>query len=465
MRIHDEPRGATGARPARPVLPHPLAALWSAFVLVHLLLITLALFGPGYPLGDVEVVYRRWAENAMTGNIVGITENFVYPLLALVPIVGAFALGGPAYLGTWFVLATAVNAGAFFVLVRSHRPAAWWWLIFLTLLGPVALLRIDAVTVPLCIVALLWLRRRPLWGTVLLTMATWIKIWPVAALAALFVASTLRWRMLGVAAAVTAAVVGVAGALSLARGSGIHVLSFVGEQAGRGIQIESPIAVPWLWQAALGVPGSFIYYDQQILTFQVAGAGTAAASAAMTPLLALAAAAVLLLGVRAQRRGVGWLALFPPLTLALTVTLIAVNKVGSPQFISWLAAPIILGLVLNGRAWRTPALLALALAALTQLVYPYLYDWLLVAHPLMILVLTVRNLLEFVLLGWALVTLHRLASTAQPAPGQPAPGQPASGQPASGQPASGQPASDRFNSKPLTPKPLTPKPLTRKPLT
>ena len=465
MRIHDEPRGATGARPARPVLRHPLAALWSAFVLVHLLLITLAWFGPGYPLGDVEVVYRRWAENAMTGNIVGITENFVYPLLALVPIVGAFALGGPAYLGTWFVLATAVNAGAFFVLVRSHRPAAWWWLIFLTLLGPVALLRIDAVTVPLCIVALLWLRRRPLWGTVLLTMATWIKIWPVAALAALFVASTLRWRMLGVAAAVTAAVVGVAGALSLARGSGIHVLSFVGEQAGRGIQIESPIAVPWLWQAALGVPGSFIYYDQQILTFQVAGAGTAAASAAMTPLLALAAAAVLLLGVRAQRRGVGWLALFPPLTLALTVTLIAVNKVGSPQFISWLAAPIILGLVLNGRAWRTPALLALALAALTQLVYPYLYDWLLVAHPLMILVLTVRNLLEFVLLGWALVTLHRLASTAQPAPGQPAPGQPASGQPASGQPASGQPASDRFNSKPLTPKPLTPKPLTRKPLT
>ena len=444
MRIHDEPRGATGARPARPVLPHPLAALWSAFVLVHLLLITLAWFGPGYPLGDVEVVYRRWAENAMTGNIVGITENFVYPLLALVPIVGAFALGGPAYLGTWFVLATAVNAGAFFVLVRSHRPAAWWWLIFLTLLGPVALLRIDAVTVPLCIVALLWLRRRPLWGTVLLTMATWIKIWPVAALAALFVASTLRWRMLGVAAAVTAAVVGVAGALSLARGSGIHVLSFVGEQAGRGIQIESPIAVPWLWQAALGVPGSFIYYDQQILTFQVAGAGTAAASAAMTPLLALAAAAVLLLGVRAQRRGVGWLALFPPLTLALTVTLIAVNKVGSPQFISWLAAPIILGLVLNGRAWRAPALLALALAALTQLVYPYLYDWLLVAHPLMIVVLTVRNLLEFVLLGWALFTLYQLGRPAKPASGQAAP--------------------DRFTSTPLSTKQLIPTPLTKKPL-
>jgi hypothetical protein len=138
------------------------------------------------------------------------------------------------------------------------------------------------------------------------------------------------------------------------------------------------------------------------------------------------------------------LAVFPPLTLALTVTLIAVNKVGSPQFISWLAAPIILGLVLNGRAWRTPALLALALAALTQLVYPHLYDSLLVAHPLMVLVLTVRNLLEFVLLGWALFTLHRLGRPAKPASGQAAP--------------------DRFTSTPVTKKPLTKKPLTPEPL-
>ena len=406
MRIHDETRSAPGTRPA---LRHPLAALWSAFVFVHLLLIVLALYGPGYPLGDVEAVYRRWAENAAAGSIAGVTEDFVYPVLALVPIVSALVLGGPAYLGTWFVLVTGLNAGAFFVLLRrrSQWAAAGWWLVFLALLGPIALVRIDSVTVPLCIVALLWLRRRPLWGTVLLTIATWIKIWPVAALAALFVASRLRWRMLGVASAVTAAVVAVAATLSLSHGSGIHVLSFVAEQAGRGIQIESPVAVPWLWQAALGVPGSVIYYDHQILTFQVAGAGTTTISALMTPLLALAATAVLLLGLRAQRRGAGWLAVLPPLTLALTVTLIAFNKVGSPQFISWLAAPIILGLVLNGRAWRTPARIVLVLAVLTQLVYPYLYDLVLLANPLMVLVLSLRNLLEFVLLGWALRALYR----------------------------------------------------------
>ncbi|TFB81997.1 DUF2029 domain-containing protein [Cryobacterium luteum] len=407
MHIHEESRAVTG--PARPALRHPPAGLWSAFAIVHLLLILLALFGPGYPLGDVEVVYRGWAESAATGNIVGITENFVYPVLALVPILAAFTLGGPAYLATWFLLVTGLNAAAFRVLACSHRAAAWWWLAFLTLLGPIAVLRIDAVTVPLVIVALLWLRRRPLWGTMLLTIIAWIKIWPVAALAALFVASKLRWRMLAVAAAVTVTVIGMAALLSLSRGSGIHVLSFVAEQAGRGIQIESPVAVPWLWQAALGVPGSAIYYDQQILTFQVAGAGVTAVSAAMTPLLALAAGVVLLLGLRAGRRGADVLAVLPPLALALTLTLIAFNKVGSPQFISWLAAPIIFGLVLNGRAWRTPALLGLALAALTQVIYPSLYDWVIEAHPLMVLVLSLRNLLEFVLLGWALWALYRRA--------------------------------------------------------
>ncbi|MDJ0349851.1 glycosyltransferase 87 family protein [Cryobacterium sp. PH29-G1] len=408
MRIHDKirPAGRWSLRQPR----HPLTALWSAFVLVHLLLIGLALFGPGYPLGDVEGVYRGWAANAGLGSIVGITEDFVYPVLALVPVVAAYALGGPAYLGTWFALVCALNAGAFYVLLRhrSQWAVARWWLLFLALLGPIALVRIDSVTVPVCIVALLWLRRRPLCGTVLLTIATWIKIWPVAALAALFVASKQRWHILGVAAAATAAVVAVAATLSLSRGSGLHVLSFVGEQAGRGIQIESPVAVPWLWQAAFGVPGSFVYYDRQILTFQVAGAGTSALSAAMTPLLALAAAMVLLLGVRAQRRGAGWLAVLPPLTLALTATLIAFNKVGSPQFISWFAAPLILGLVLNGRAWRMPALLGLVLAALTQIIYPTLYDWVLVANPILVFVLSLRNLLEFVLLGWALHSLYRL---------------------------------------------------------
>lgn len=393
---------------------HPVA-LWVTFVAVHGALIALCLLAPGWPLGDIERVYLGWAEAAASGaGIVGITSEFVYPILALLPILAALALGPDWYPIVWLGLVTLMNAGAFWFLLtggatpraRARRAAAaWWWLGFLLLLGPIALARIDSVTVPVVIVGLLVLRTRPVWGTVLLTLATWIKVWPAAAIAAILIASRHRWRLLGVAAMTSATIVLVTFVL----GGGAQVFSFVSQQTGRGIQIESPVAVPWLWRIALGDPEGFIYYDRQILTYQVAGTGIDAAISWMTPLLALAVAAVLLLGWRALRNGMAFVDLFPVLVLGLVTTMIVFNKVGSPQFISWLAAPVILAIVIAGeRAWRTPAVLITALAALTHLVYPYLYDFLLAAHPAMLAVLTIRNALELVVLGWAVKRLWAL---------------------------------------------------------
>ncbi len=405
-----EERNSSRLGPAR----HP-AALWTAFGVVHLFLMVLCRFGFGWPLGDVDRVYLDWAQAAASGGeIVGITTEFVYPLLALVPILLPFAFGPTWYAIVWLLMVTVLNAVAFAFLIssrigspRSHRRrtvAAWWWLGFLVLLGPISLARIDSVTVPIVIVALLMIRARPFWGAVLLTVATWIKVWPAAVIAALLVASRDRLRLAAVAAGTSALIAVVA----LILGSGANLWSFVGQQTARGIQIESPIATVWMWQAALGVPGSFLYYDKQILTFQVTGQGIDLAIAVMTPLLALAAATVLVLGWRAQRLGADFARLFPALVLALIMTMIVFNKVGSPQFISWLAAPIILGLVVDGRAWRRPAILAAVIGVLTHLFYPYLYHALLIAHPVMVTILTARNLLELVVLGWAVQRLWAL---------------------------------------------------------
>jgi len=134
----------------------------------------------------------------------------------------------------------------------------------------------------------------------------------------------------------------------------------------------------------------------------------------MSPLLALVALGIALLGVRAVRKGARPGDLFPPLALALTTTFIAVNKVGSPQYIAWLAVPIVLGIATsaagNGRSFRTPAILGLAIAGLTQVIYPYFYHWLISLDPIMISALTVRNILEFVLLGWAIVAVYQAPS-------------------------------------------------------
>ncbi|MDJ0323850.1 glycosyltransferase 87 family protein [Cryobacterium sp. PH31-AA6] len=392
----------------------PRALLWVGFALVHLVLVALCFLAPGWPLGDVEKVYADWATGAVVGHtIVGIDTGFVYPILAFVPILASLTFGRALFAATWLGIVVLLNGVAFAFLLgrgRNRRAllAAGWWLAFLLLLGPIALARIDAVTAAMAVVAVLWVRTRPIAATVLLTAATWVKIWPVAMIAALFVVARARWRVLAVFLGTSAAIV----AAALGLGSGAHVFSFVSQQTDRGIQIESPVAGIWLWQAALGIPGSFIYYDHQILTYQIIGTGTGIVIVLMTPLLVLAVAAILLLGWLARRRGADWDRLYPPLVLALVLTLILVNKVGSPQFVGWLAAPVILGLLVRGRAWRLPAVLLLVIAALTQLVYPYLYGWLLDAAPFMVLVLSVRNLLEFVLLGWALRQLWRSGSRA-----------------------------------------------------
>jgi hypothetical protein len=381
--------------------------LWAAFVVAHLWLGLLNLYAPGLPLGDVTLVYKFWMDQAIVANFwVGVDSVWVYPIVALAPMLAAYAFGPEFYASTWLTIVMLLNAVAFGVLTgwgRSPRrvAAGWWWVGFLVLLGPIALGRIDSISVPIAIIAVLLLATRPGVAGVLLTIATWIKVWPAALIAAALIALRERLRVLAAALIVSAAILIVA----LAVGAGGNVFSFITQQTGRGLQPEAPISTAWMWMALLGVPGTAVYYDRAILSFAVTGPGADVAIAVMTPALAIAALAVVLLGVRAARAGASAPQLLPPLALAITVCLIAFNKVGSPQFIAWLAAPILLGLVTHatgaGRSFRTPAILTLVIAALTQVVYPYLYTALLLLHPLMVSVLTVRNLLEFVLLGWA----------------------------------------------------------------
>jgi hypothetical protein len=192
------------------------------------------------------------------------------------------------------------------------------------------------------------------------------------------------------------------------------VFGFVGEQAGRGLQVESPTATAWLWRAAAGTPGAFVYYDHQILTFQVEGDGVGAAARLTTVLMALVVLLVLLLGLRAVRRGASAVNLLAPLSLAFVTALIVTNKVGSPQFVSWLAPPVVLWLVLSrrgGPSAAVPAALAVGIAALTQVIYPWEYQALLGVEPWMLVLITVRNAAEVVLLVVALVQLWRVGSS------------------------------------------------------
>jgi hypothetical protein len=383
--------------------------LWTAFVLVHVGLAWLCLFAPGLPLGDVTLVYRPWSMQLASGApIVGIGSDWVYPLLAHLPMQLSLIAGEAAYGSAWLVLMTVLDAVAFAILLgdgssRRRLAAAGWWVAFIALLGPISLGRIDSVTVPLSVVAVLIVMRRPLAASLLLSIATWMKVWPAAVIVAAVVALRSRWRIVFGGAVLSIAVVFVAFALG---GAG-HVFSFLSEQSGRGLQIEAPVSLIYVWQAAAGVEGAFIYYDPAILTYQVAGADVDVAIALMTPLLVLAFAAVALVGVVVVRGGAPVVRVLPAFALGLILVLIAVNKVGSPQYLTWLIAPIVLGIAWQGRRYTVPAVLTLGLGALTHVVYPYLYWLLLSAWPPMVAVLTIRNVGYLVLLGWCIVELLR----------------------------------------------------------
>jgi hypothetical protein len=385
--------------------------LWAAFVLAHFWLGFLNLFAPGLPLGDVTFVYKTWAEQASYSHYyVGIDGVWVYPILALLPIVAAATFGFANYAASWLSLVFVLDALAFLALVGWRRPLrfaeiGWWWIAFLLLLGPIAMGRIDSITIPIAIVAVLYLTRRPRVAAVLLSIAMWIKVWPAAVLAAMIIAGRDRRRVLVSVVAMSLFIIVVA----LLLGAGRNVVSFITQQTGRGLQVEAPVSTIWMWLSYGRVPGALVYYDQGILTYQVGGPGANVAAAIMTPILGLAVIAIVALGALASHRRAPVTDVLPPLALALISAFIAFNKVGSPQYMTWLAVPIILGFVTNatghGRSFRLPAVLVLVIAALTQLFYPYLYLNLLELDPVLLAVLTVRNVLVFVLLGWAVTAL------------------------------------------------------------
>ena len=407
----------------RPILSSPILSspilLWAAFILAHLLLGALNLYGPGLPLGDVTIVYKFWTDQALESNYwVGIDSSWVYPIVALVPMLISRVFGPELFPNIWLSLVLVLDIVAFGVLTgwgstRRNFSVGWWWVAFLVLLGPIAVGRIDAITVPLAIVGVLLVATRPRAATVILTIATWIKVWPAALLAAILISIRARARVV-VAVVVTS--LGII-AVALSFGAGANVFSFVTQQSVRGLQVEAPVSTIWLWQEFAGAANTFVYYDQGILTWQVRGPGVEMASVLMNPLMTLVVFAITVLALRALSRRVAVADLVPSLSLAYVVALIAFNKVGSPQYITWLAVPVILGLATNavgrGRSFRTPAILVLVLATLTQLIYPYLYGYVLGLNPAMLIVLSARNLLYFVLLGWAVVALWRAFGTAE----------------------------------------------------
>jgi hypothetical protein len=368
--------------------------------LVHLwLLLASKIFADAIPFGDLSL-YNFWAFEVSRGaEVPGIGTDWVYPALAFVPIWLSFLLGFLEYEIAWLSLVFVLNSSAV-LLLDAVRPAgkanyaSWSYLAVLMLLGPVAVARIDSISAVLAIFGIVALAQtRSGQASLWFTLAGWIKIWPIALFLAMLAAFRSRVRMLAVAAGVSLGIL-IAG---LVFGNGA-VVSFLFSQSERGIQIESVMATPWLWLAKFDLAS--IYFDQTVLTNQVSGALVSEVSQLANWALLIALVITFGLAVLALARGGDRISVFSVAALTAVLDLIVFNKVGSPQFMIWLAVAILVGIYFRQSRWRFVYIAGGSVLVLTQLIYPVFYLELLGLQLEPLILITVRNLLLVALLVW-----------------------------------------------------------------
>lgn len=422
-------------------------SLWIVFVLSHVFYGWLSLWVPQKPLNDVSVVYASWMQSAGQGNIPGIHTAFIYPVLALLPMYLAAVLAfGGSYLLGWMTLVLLLNCVALGFILHFdtkgqgrvwNQPrqvqlmTGWWWCAFCVLLGPVAYGRIDGVTVPLVVVAFLLLSRfvrvcglkgkscaRGESGAdgrtlqkgrilqigvigVLLSLASWIKIWPVASFwpALAFLRRGKDRFFFALVWVLFSCVVVVLGLLL--SGGGTSVLSFLAGQNNRGLQVESVAAGFFALLMSFGLPYE-VLFDFQILTQQIWGPGVREVTGFLGILMIIFVVFLAFRIIRQMRVAPISAADFAIFSLSFVLVLIVFNKVGSPQFMLWLAAPVILGLLVSWRVFVPISFICLAVAALTHLIYPWFYWQVVFGLFAGTVPLFLRNMLLLLLLLWCL---------------------------------------------------------------
>jgi len=380
------------------------SSLVATSFLVHLWALTASkLFPDAISFGDLSL-YDYWAYQVDNGTgVYGFVTEWVYPALAFAPIWIAGALNLVSYEVSWLTLVFGLNTAAVLLLVRRESNggvftgtnASWAFLSALLLLGPVAVSRIDSVSAALAILGLVAINRNSTGiAAALFTIAGWIKIWPVALFAAMIAVFKKRLQAIVVATSFSASIIGV-GLLA----GGTKVFGFVLQQQERGIQIESVMATPWMWLAKFG--SANIYFDDSILTNQVSGPLVQELAAVSNYLLFIALAITVLLAIRAMRAGRNRTQVFALAALTGVLDLIVFNKVGSPQFMIWLAVPLVALVYFGINKSKVALAMGGAILLLTQLVYPVFYIELLGLESMPLGLLTVRNLLLVALLIWA----------------------------------------------------------------
>lgn len=357
----------------------------------------------GRPLawGDLRL-FGVWAEQVRATGAMPDMVFWMYPPLAAFLLAGADLLPGP-FAPTWVLLMLLTDLAVLALLLRSwraenaHPAGAWAWALLVPLLGVLPWARLDLVPVAAAAGALLLAGTRPALAGALAALGTAVKAWPV--LLGLLFLRDRRWLTGALATGVGVAVVAT---LLLE-----DTWGFVANLSGRGLQVESLVALPWTVAQALGQPvdGDFVNGSYEIL--EPGAATTARVFGALVPVAVAAAWWV------SRHRG-------PALRwYALVCALLVTSPLLSTQFILWLVGAAAVASSVpgpDGALARRSLPLVAVVVAVSHLSFPLQWGGLVGDGQLAAATLLVRNLFLLALSGWLLaaVALRPSGTPARP---------------------------------------------------
>ena len=360
-------------------------------------------------------VYEGWANQILGNHLNPYSEvRIEYPPGSLPFVVGA-AVEKPVtdtYRTRFVLLMLAVDlAGFLALLVLARRWGSalgpWVWVAAIPLLGPIAYNRLDLVPAVATILALERLSARSWFGG-----GGWLGFGAVAKLyPALFLpialAASRRKQIVGGA-------VLVAG-LFLLPYLGVFddvAESVLGYHTERGIQLESMWSFMLLLASKLGHSIGINYSFGALHVDSDLAGGMKIASQGLS--LVVVGAGVWLADRLRRSGGDASMPAAAGIMFMAMAGNMAVGTVFSPQFMVWLSAFAAVVLCERGSWLTVPALTALPVSLLTQLVYPFFYGRLIAVEPAALVLLASRNFLVLFMAVEAFMALKSRTSTGAP---------------------------------------------------
>ncbi|MCL3996664.1 glycosyltransferase 87 family protein [Streptomyces lavenduligriseus] len=354
------------------VTPGPIVTLTALWLATRALMLWLTAYsGAWLPGGDAvtrEVwrLYHHWYGVLAHGSFPVHDTLWQYPPGAGAVLLAPGLLPGLTYFQAFVLLTLAVDALTAAALLRAgSRPGrslrgATLWTGGLPLLLHLPLARYDVQVTALAVLSLLAMARSPRAGGAFAALGALVKVWP-----ALVLLGTPRGRP--ARGAWLSAVWTGAGCLAVLAVFFTHPLSFLREQGGRGVQIESLGGTALNLARRFGWSGRSRY---QYGAVELVGPHVRAVAVASLTLTVLSFGLLVLWRVRAR-----YWSEATPFDAALSAVLLftVTSRVISPQYMIWLIGLAAVCLTSRHTAQRPVAVLVLAASALSTVAFPVYY--------------------------------------------------------------------------------------------